>query len=73
MNELLTLEDIAAMWHCSRRYARDTLTKLPGFPAPAPGSTVKKPVWLRGKVRAFYRGDTANEPAHIPHKARQAA
>lgn len=53
MSELMTLDEIAALWHCSRRYARDILTKLPGFPPKARGSTFKNPVWLRKKVMAF--------------------
>ena len=27
-DELLTLDDIAAMYRCSRRHARDVITKL---------------------------------------------
>jgi hypothetical protein len=61
MSDLMTLEDIAAMWHCTRRHARDILTKLPDFPAPAPGSTVKRPVWLRSRVQAFASGEPAND------------
>lgn len=57
MSELLTIDDIAIMWHCTRRHARDILVKLPGFPAPAPGSTLKRPVWLRTKVHAFAAGE----------------
>jgi len=55
--ELLDLDDVAAMWKCSRRHARDILTKLPEFPTPAPGSTIKRPVWLRSRVLAFAAGE----------------
>lgn len=55
--ELLDLEDVAGMWKCTRRHARDILTKLPEFPAPAPGSTIKRPVWLRSRVLAFAAGE----------------
>ena len=40
--DLLTLDDIAAMHHCSIRHARDVLVKLPGFPAEAPTSTARQ-------------------------------
>jgi hypothetical protein len=50
---LLDLNDIAEKWKVSRAYARDVLTKLPEFPSPAPGSTVKKPRWLERDVKGF--------------------
>jgi hypothetical protein len=53
----MTLDDIAAMWRCTRRHARDMLVKMPEFPAPAPGSTPRRPVWLRSRVAAFAAGD----------------
>lgn len=53
----MTLDDIAQMWHTTRRHARDVLVKLPDFPTPAPGSTIKRPVWLRSKVLAFAAGE----------------
>lgn len=31
-DELLTLDDIASMYRCGRRHARDVITKLIGFP-----------------------------------------
>lgn len=73
MSDLMTIDDIAQFWRVTRRQARDRLTKMPGFPPPAPGSTLKHPVWLRSKVRAYARGETANDPAVIPHTGRQAA
>lgn len=57
MSDLMTLDDIATMWHCTRRHARDVLTKLPDFPQPARGSTPRRPVWLRAKVVAFAQGE----------------
>ena len=51
--DLLTLEDIATMHHCSIRHARDVLVKLPGFPAEAPTSTPRNRLWLGSEVRAF--------------------
>jgi hypothetical protein len=50
---LLSLDDIAAMYRVSRRYARDFLTKKPEFPKPAPGSTKKKPLWTEDAIRSF--------------------
>ena len=35
MNDLMTLDDIAAMNKCSVRHARDVLVRLPGFPQEA--------------------------------------
>jgi hypothetical protein len=37
--ELLTLDDIAAMYKCSRWHVRDRLVKTPGFPERAPGTS----------------------------------
>lgn len=53
MSDLLTLDDIAGMWRCSIRYARDVLVKMPGFPAPAPGARVRNRVWNREEIEAF--------------------
>lgn len=69
MSELMTVDEIAEMWRIPRRQARDRLTKLPGFPRPAPGSTAKHQVWLRSEVRAFARGKLGSPaPAQIPHR-----
>ncbi len=69
MSDLMTLEDIAQMWHCSMRHARDVLVRSDGFPPPAPGSGPKTRVWLAAEVRLFaQRGH-----AEITHDTRQAA
>lgn len=52
-DELMTLDDIAALYRCSRRHARDIIVKLIGFPFQAPGATPRNPLWLRTEVRAF--------------------
>ena len=52
-DDLLTLSDIAELYRCSRRHARDVITKLMGFPEIAPGSTPRNPLWLRVEIRAF--------------------
>lgn len=69
MNDLMTLEDIATMAHCSMRHARDVLVKLAGFPDEAPLSTPRNRLWLRSEVRAFVH----RKPARIPHIRLQAA
>jgi hypothetical protein len=51
--DLLTLDDLAGLYRCSRRHARDVITKLVGFPDIAPGSTPRNPLWLRAEIRAF--------------------
>jgi hypothetical protein len=57
--EMMSIEDIAAMWKVPKLYARDVLVKQEGFPSPAPGSTRKFQRWLRSQVEAFARGETA--------------
>jgi hypothetical protein len=52
-DELMTLDDIANTWKCNRRHARDVITKLVGFPDPAPGATRYRPCWLTAEVRDF--------------------
>jgi len=69
MNDLMTLEDIASMNHCSMRHARDVLVKIPGFPEEAPTSTPRNRLWLRVEIRAFVH----RKPAQIPHTGLTAA
>jgi predicted RNA-binding protein with PUA-like domain len=64
-DELLTLDDIAALYKVSRWQARDTIVKDPDFPKHAPGTTWKKPRWLAADVRQFLR----RKPAKIPQSA----
>lgn len=52
-DELLDLSDIAALYRCTRRHARDVITKAVGFPEIAPGSTTHRPLYLRVEVRAY--------------------
>lgn len=52
-DELLDLADIASMYRCTRRHARDVIVKRIGFPDIAPGATQRNPLWLRAEVRAF--------------------
>ena len=54
-DELLTITDLAALYRCSYRHARDVITKSIGFPDLAPGSTPRNPLWLRDDVRDFLR------------------
>ena len=53
MTELMTLEHIAEMHHCSLRHARDVVVKLSGFPDEAPTSTPRNRLWLRSEILAF--------------------
>lgn len=57
--ELLTLDEIAELYRCSRRHARDVIVKLIGFPDIAPGSTARNPLWLRTEVKAFLHRKSA--------------
>jgi hypothetical protein len=72
MNDLMTLEDIAQMHHCSMRHTRDVLVKLPGFPEEAPTSTPRNRLWLRSEVRAFIHRKPG-KLARIPHIGLQTA
>lgn len=51
--ELLDLGDIADLYRCSRRHARDVIVKQARFPEIAPGATPRNPLWLRVEVQAF--------------------
>jgi len=64
-DELMSLDDLAAMYKCSRRHARDSLTKLIGFPDIAPGSSSRNPLWLRAEVRAFLHRKQTKRSAGI--------
>jgi hypothetical protein len=57
VSDLLTLDDIAALWKVERDYARRYLVKLPEFPEPAPGSTRKKARWRAEDVRRYLNGE----------------
>lgn len=56
--EMMSVEDIAAMWKVPRDYARDVLVKQEWFPEPAPGSTRKFQRWLKSEVERFALGET---------------
>jgi hypothetical protein len=55
--EMMSVDDIAALWKVPRDYAMNKLVKQEGFPSPAPGSTRKFQRWLRRDVERFVRGD----------------
>lgn len=69
MNDLMTLDDIAAMHRCSVRHARDVIVRMPGFPREAPTSTPRNRLWIRAEVRSFVH----RKPARIPHIGLKAA
>jgi hypothetical protein len=56
-DDLLALDDIAGIYRVTYRTARDVVTKRRGFPKPVPGSTKKKPLWLRETIEAYVRGE----------------
>jgi hypothetical protein len=72
MNDLLTIDDIAEMHHCTTRHARDVIVKLPSFPQEAPTSTPRRRLWVRAEVRAYVHRKPVKH-AQIPHAALQAA
>lgn len=70
MTDLMTVEDIAGMHHCSTRHARDVLVRLAGFPDEAPTSTPRNRLWLRSEVRAYvYRGARFVPSSSLPNGA----
>jgi hypothetical protein len=58
MIELMDLNDIAKLYRVSRRHARDVLVKQPGFPPPAPGTSVRIPLWLKKDLEDYLSGKT---------------
>ena len=62
--ELLDLGDIAALYRCSRRHARDVIVKTLRFPEIAPGSTPRNPLWLKVEVKAFLHRKPAKPQAN---------
>lgn len=59
---LLTLADIARLWGCSYRRARDTLVKQAGFPPMAPGSSRRNQRWRESDIQDFIDGRKFQEP-----------
>jgi hypothetical protein len=68
-DELMTIDDIAALYKTTRSKAQRYIVKRPGFPDIAPGSTWRDPRWLAVEVRAYLR----RKPAPIPHKTPEPA
>ena len=68
-DEILTIDDIAALYKTDRAKAQRYITKRPGFPEIAPGSTWRDPRWVATEVRAYLR----RKPARIPHEATEPA
>lgn len=62
MNDLLDLDDIAALWKIEREQARRKLVKLPEFPDPAPGSTRKNKRWRASDINQFLTGTETGSP-----------
>lgn len=53
MIELLNLDDIAALYRCTRNHARDVITKAQDWPSPVPGCTRRRPLWLATDVQKY--------------------
>lgn len=68
-DEILTIDDIAALYKTDRAKAQRYITKRAGFPPIAPGSTWRDPRWVASEVRAYLR----RKPAKIPHDAPEPA
>ena len=69
-NELLDLGDIADLYRCSRRHARDVITKAVRFPDIAPGSTPRNPLWLRVEIKAYlHRRTTCSQETYSNQEA----
>ena len=64
--ELLTVEDIARLYKVEHHTARDKIIKTPGFPDPAPGSSLRSRRWLASDVHAF----VTRKPSAPPQKSR---
>lgn len=61
MPKTLNLDDIALLWNCSRRRARDVVVKAPDFPPRARGSSWRYPVWLEEDVANYLCGQPKTE------------
>lgn len=59
MSDLLTIEDIASLYRVTVRFAREQLTKRPGFPKPIPGCTSRNRLWLKESIENYWRGKAA--------------
>ncbi len=55
MPKTLGLEEIAKLWRCTRRRARDVIVKAPGFPPCVPCSKRGNPLWLEEAVYEYMR------------------
>ena len=60
MTDLLTINDIADMYKCSLRHARERVVRHPGFPAPVPTSTPRNRRWMKVHVLRYLSGKTTH-------------
>lgn len=72
-SDLITLQDIADMHHCSLRHARDVIVRKPGFPEESPTSTPRNRLWVRAEVRAFVTRARVRRAAAAPIPAQGVA
>lgn len=68
--ELMTLDEIAELFRCCRRHARDVITKMVDFPEIAPGSSLRNPLYIRAEVKAFIHRKRGNGSRNV-RSARQ--
>lgn len=63
-DEVLTIEEIAALYKTTRSKAQRYIVKRPGFPPIAPGSTWRDPRWVHSEVIRYIRRQPsqADEP-----------
>lgn len=60
-NELMDWDDIARLYRTTRRKVRDTIVKVPDFPKPVKGSSVRDPLYPAEKVRAYMLEEAVSE------------
>ena len=61
-DELMTIQDIADLYHCAYTTARDCKVKVIGFPQRVRGSSSRRPLWLRKEIAEFL---SSKEPETI--------
>lgn len=65
-DEILTLEDIAAMYKVSRTYARDKVVKRADFPRPSLALSQKMTRWSRGDVERWLLEQQKKQRRGVP-------
>ena len=63
MSTLLDYDDLCQRYGLSRRYVRDTLTKRPGFPAPAMRLSQRLVRWRAGDADKYMQQSSSHSRA----------